>query len=97
MAETGLPGRPKEPGVWQPAKGEGFARFDGELPEANFPSSSSSFGEVRLPPPRLPGGDQGIGLAVGLQEGGAQGRRIVGDDAKVQALTAHAAQHRLDP
>ncbi|MNH10299.1 hypothetical protein D3C79_697730 [compost metagenome] len=32
-----------------------------------------------------------------MLEGGAQGGRIVGDDAKIQALYAHAGQHGLDP
>ena len=97
MAETGLPGRPKNQAFGNRPKAKGLPGLMASFQKPISPSSSSSCLVKSASPPRLPGGDQGIGLAVGLQEGGAKGRRIVGDDAKVQALTAHAVQHRLDP
>ncbi len=57
------------------------------------PSSSSSCLVKSASPRDAAGGDEGVGLAVGLQKGGAQLGRIVRDDAKVEAVAAHAIQH----
>ena len=78
----------------QATEGKRLARLDGELPEADFAELLQQlFGEVRFPHRDAAGGDEGVGLAIGLQKGGAQLGRIVWDDAKVEAVAAHAIQH----
>ncbi len=51
------------------------------------------FGEIRFPYRDTAGGDEYIGLFIGADKGRAQLGRIVGDDAKVEAVAAHARQH----
>ena len=94
MAETGLPGRPKNQARGRRAKGKRLARLDGQLPEANLAELVQQlFGEVRFPHRDAAGSDEYIGLFIGADKGGAQLGGIIRDDAKVEAVAAHARQH----
>jgi hypothetical protein len=93
MAETGLT---EEPGVWQPAKGEGLPGLMASFQKPISELFEQLLGEVRFPHRDSPVVIRGIGLAVDPEKAA---RRAAGSSGMMPRSrhSAHAAQHRLDP
>ncbi len=88
--------QPAEPAVGEAAKGERFARLDGEFPEADFAKLlQQRFGVVRFADGNAAGAQHQIGLAIGLLERGAQGVRVVADNAEVNHIAAERFKHQV--